>query len=162
MPPFQSVTGQSRTTPHHAKDQKTVKVEVRQQHCPVRKIWKTAADPVRYQQKSTNLVRSHRLSSRGAYLRETPSRGRFADRSDGGRLFLNLFSNDRVGRAAPRLGVRAAFWNLRYGERYDVTHHAEIENPEKPLCWMTLQLQALSKMRNVHKMTFDSCASGSK
>ena len=44
--------------------------------------------------------------------------------SDGGRLFLNLFSNDRVGRAAQRLGVRAAFWNLRCGERYDVTHPA--------------------------------------
>ena len=57
---------------------KTVKVEVRQQHCPVRKIWKTGAGPVRSQQKSTNLLRSHRLSSRGAYLWETPSRGRFA------------------------------------------------------------------------------------
>ena len=49
----------------------------------------------------------------GAYLWETTSRGRFATLSDGGRLFLNLFSNDCVGRAAQRLGVRAAFWNLR-------------------------------------------------
>ena len=27
-----------------------------------------------------------------------------------------------MGRAAQKLGVRAAVWNLRYGERYDVTH----------------------------------------
>ena len=27
-------------------------------------------------------------------------------------LFLNLFSNDLVGRAAQRLGVRASFWTL--------------------------------------------------
>ena len=74
----------------------------------------------------TERLRSHRLSSRGAYLWETPNRGRFATLSDGGRLFLNLFSNDRVGRAAQRLGVRAAFWNLRYGERYDVTHRVNL------------------------------------
>ena len=72
--------------------------------------------------KSTHLLLSHRLSSRGAYLRETPSGRRFATLSDGGRLFLNLFSSDRVGRAAQRLGVRAAFRNLKYGEQYDVTH----------------------------------------
>ena len=48
--------------------------------------------------------------------------------SDSGRLFLNLFSNDRVGRAAQRLGVRAAFWNLRYGERYDVTHPVNLRH----------------------------------
>ena len=53
---------------------KREKVEVRQQHCPIRKIWKAGADPVQSQQKSTNLFRSHRLSSRGAYLWETPSR----------------------------------------------------------------------------------------
>ena len=122
MPPFWGVTVHSGTTPHHGGDQKTEKVEVRQQHCSVRKIWKTGADPVRSQQKSTNLLRSHRLSSRGKNLWETPSRGRFAALFDGGRLFLNLFSNDHVGRAAQRLGVRAAFWNLRYGEGYDVTH----------------------------------------
>ena len=62
------------------------------------------------------------LSSRGFYLWETPSRRRFATSSDGGRLFLSLVSNDRVSRAPQRLGVRASFWNLRYGERYDVTH----------------------------------------
>ena len=28
-----------------------------------------------------------------------------------------------------------------------------IENPEKSLCWTTSQLQELSKMRNVYKMT---------
>ena len=66
--------------------------------------------------------RSHRLSFRGAYLWETPSRGRFTTLSDGGRLFLNLFSNNRLGRAAQRLGVRAAFWILKFGEQYDVTH----------------------------------------
>ena len=38
--------------------------------------------------KSTN----HILSSRGAYLWETPRRGRSATLSDGGRLFLHLFS----------------------------------------------------------------------
>ena len=65
LPPFWGVTGQSGTTPHHAGDQKTGKVEVRQPHCPVPKIWKTGAGPVRSQQKSTNLLRSHRLSSRG-------------------------------------------------------------------------------------------------
>ena len=102
------------------------KVEVREQQCPVRKIWKTGAGPVRSQQKSTNLLRSHRLSSRGAYLWETPSRGRFAALSDGGRLFLNLFSNERVGCATQKFGVRAAFWNLRHGERYDVTHPASL------------------------------------
>ena len=88
---FWGVTGQSGTTPHLAGDQKTGKVEVRQQHCPLRKIWKTGADPVRSHQKSTNLLRSQRLSSRGACLWETPSRGRFTTLSDGGRLFLNLF-----------------------------------------------------------------------
>ena len=40
--------------------------------------------------KPTRLLRTHRLSSRGAYLWETPSRGRFTTLSDGGRLFLNL------------------------------------------------------------------------
>ena len=47
---------------------KTEKVEVRQMHCPVRKIWKSGASPERSQQQSTNQLRSHRLSSRGAYL----------------------------------------------------------------------------------------------
>ena len=124
VPSLWGVTGQSGTTPHHAGDQKNrCKVEVRQQHCrDTKKLGQAGADPVRSQQKSTDLLRSHRLSSRGVYLWETPSRGCFATLSDGGRLFLNLFSNDRVGRAAQRLGVRAAFWNLRYGERYDVTH----------------------------------------
>ena len=65
VPPFWGVTVHSGTPPHHGGCQKTEKVEVRQQHCPVRKIWKTGADPVRSQQKSTNLLRSHRLSSRG-------------------------------------------------------------------------------------------------
>ena len=37
-----------------------------------------------------------------------------------------------------------------------------IENPKKYLCWMTPQLQELSEMRNVYKMTFDFCAFGSK
>ena len=63
VPPFWGVTGQSGTTPHHAGDKKMEKVEVRQQHCPIRKIWKTGADPVRSQLKSTNLLRSHRLGS---------------------------------------------------------------------------------------------------
>ena len=78
-----------------------------------------SSTPFNEEQKSTNPLRSHRLGSRGAYLWETPSRGRFAALSDGGRLFLNLFWDGRVGPAAQRLGVRAAFWNLRY-ERYDV------------------------------------------
>ena len=105
---------------------KTGKDEVRQQHCTIRNIWKTGTDPVRYEQESTKLLQRHRLSSRGAYLLETPSRGRFTTLSDGGRLFLNLFSNERVGRAAQRLGVRAEFWNLQYGERYDVSHPANL------------------------------------
>ena len=92
------------------------KVEVGQQHCSIRKISKTDTDPVRSQQKSRGLFPSHRLNSRGAYLWVTPSRGRFTGLSDGGRLFL-IFSNERVGRAAQRLGVRAAFWNLRYVDR---------------------------------------------
>ena len=70
----------------------------------------------------TERFRSHRLSSRGAYLWETPSRGRFTTLSDGGRFFLNLFSKNRVGRAAQRVGVRAASWNVKFGEQYDVTH----------------------------------------
>ena len=37
-----------------------------------------------------------------------------------------------------------------------------IENPENSLCWTTSQLQELSKMRNVYKMTFDFCAFGTK
>ena len=37
-----------------------------------------------------------------------------------------------------------------------------IENPENSLCWMTSQLQELSTMRNVYKMTFDFCAFGTK
>ena len=81
------------------------------------KIWKTGRDPVRSQQKSTTLLQSHRRSSRAAYLWETPSRGCFATPSDGCRHFLNLFSNDRVGCAAQRLGVRADFWNLKFGEQ---------------------------------------------
>ena len=32
----------------------------------------------------------------------------------------------------------------------------------KSLCWTTSQLQELSKMRNVYKMTFDFCAFGTK
>ena len=108
------------------RSKKTVNVEVRQLHCTTRKIWKIGTDPVRSQQELTKLLQSHRLSSRAAYLFETPSRGRFTSLSDGGRLFLNLFSNERVGRAAQRLGVRAAFWNPQYGERYDVTHPANL------------------------------------
>ena len=37
-----------------------------------------------------------------------------------------------------------------------------IENPEKSLCWTTSQLQELSKMRYVYKMTFHFCALGTK
>ena len=84
---------------------KPEKMEVRQQHCAIRKIWKPGTDPVRSQQKSTNLLRSH----------ETPSRGRFATLSDGGRFVLNLLSNGCVCRAAQRLGVRAAFSTLVQG-----------------------------------------------
>ena len=51
VPPFWSVAGQSGTTPHNAGDQKTEKVEIRQQHCQVRKIWKIGANSVRSQQK---------------------------------------------------------------------------------------------------------------
>ena len=106
VPPFWSVAGQSGTTPHNVGHQKkTAKVEIRQQHCPLRKIWKIGADSVRSHQKPT-----HRLSSRGAHLWETPSRGRFTTLADGGRLFLNLFSNDRVSRAAQKLGERVAVW----------------------------------------------------
>ena len=50
-----------------------------------------------------------------------------------------------MGRAAQRLGVRAAFWNLRYGERYDVTHpvnrrrsHRDIANGEVLSCMMSV------------------------
>ena len=66
--------------------------------------------------------RSHRLSSQGAYLWETPSPGRFTTVSDGGRLFLNLFTNKRVARADQRIGAPTTFWNLKFGEQYDVTH----------------------------------------
>ena len=83
-------------------------MEDAQQHCAVREVGTTGANPVRPEQKSTKLLRSHRLSSRGAYLWQTPSRGRFTTLSDGGHLFLNLFSNDRVRRASQRLGVRAS------------------------------------------------------
>ena len=48
----------------------------------------------------------------------------------------------------------------RQGQRFNVPW--AIENPEKSLCWMTSQLQELSKMRHVHKMTFDFCAFGTK
>ena len=92
-----------------------------QQHCAARGIGETGTNSVRLEQKSNKILRSHRLSSRGAYLWQTPSGGRFTALSDGGRLFLNL-SNDRVGRAAQRLGVRASFWNLKYGTQFDVTH----------------------------------------
>ena len=71
-----------------------------QQHCAVREIGETGSNPFRSEQQSAKLLRSHRLSSRGAYLWQTPSRGRFTTLSDGGRLFLHLFSNDRLGRAA--------------------------------------------------------------
>ena len=37
-----------------------------------------------------------------------------------------------------------------------------IENPEKSLCWTTIQLQELSEMHNVYQMTFDFCAFGTK
>ena len=103
--PFWSVAGQSGTTPHNAGDQRRRKVGIGHKYCPVRKIWKTGTDPVRSHQKSTHLLRSHRLSSRGGYLWETPSRGRFTT------LSWTFFSNHRVGRAAHRLGVRTAFWN---------------------------------------------------
>ena len=50
-----------------------------------------------------------------------------------------------MGRAAQRLGVQAAFWNLRYGERYDVTHPAnlrrllrDIANGEVLSCLMSV------------------------
>ena len=94
-------------------------MEIRQQYCPTRKIWKIDAYSVRSQQKPTHLLRSHRLSSRGE---------RFTTLSDDDRLFLNLFSNDRVDRAVQRLGVRAAFCSLKYGERYDVTHPVNLRH----------------------------------
>ena len=37
-----------------------------------------------------------------------------------------------------------------------------IENPENSLCCITSQMQELSTMRNVFKMTFDFCAFGTK
>ena len=136
----------------------------------------TKTSPKSYMGTETERFRSHRLSSRGAYLWETPNRGRFTILPDGGHLFLILFSNNRVGRAAQRLGVRAAFWNLKLGEQYDVTRTVimlarqcqrfhvpwAIENPEKSLWWTTSQLQELSKMRNENGMTFDFCAFGTK
>ena len=105
--------------------------------------------------KSTHQLRSHRLSSRAALLWETPSRGRSTTFSDGGRLFLNLFSNDRVGRAAQRLGVRTAFWNLKYGERYDVTQLVnlrqllrDIANGEIRSCMMSVPSTGWNVARN--------------
>ena len=70
----------------------------------------TKTSPKSFTGTGTEIFRSHRLRSRGAYLWETPNRGRLTTLSDGGR----------------RLGVRAAFWNLRYGERYDVTHRVTL------------------------------------
>ena len=87
---------------------------------PIRKLHQEASED--NMGTETERFLSHSLSSRGAYLWETPSRGHFTTLSDGGRLILNLFSNNRVGRAAQSLGVRAAFWNLKFGEQYDVIH----------------------------------------
>ena len=127
VPPFGCVTGPSRTSPHHAGDQKTVKAEVRQQLCTIRKSGRLAQIQSDLNKSQLAYIfPSHRLSSRGGYVWETLGRGRFTAQSDGGRLFLNLFSSQRVGRVAQRLGVRAELWNLRYGERYDVTHLANL------------------------------------
>ena len=50
-----------------------------------------------------------------------------------------------MGRAAQRLGVRAAFLNMRNGKRYDVTHRVnlrhllrDIANGEIPSCMMSV------------------------
>ena len=42
VPPLGCITGQSRTSPHHAGDQKTVQAEVRQLHCTIRKSGRLA------------------------------------------------------------------------------------------------------------------------
>ena len=38
------------------------------------------------------------------------------------RLSLMVTASSCLARAAQKLGVRAAFWNLKFGEQYDVTH----------------------------------------
>ena len=99
VPPFWSVAGQSGTTPHNAGDQKNGEVEIRQQHCRYEKSGRLQI-PSDLNKSQLTYFEATRLSSRGAYPWETPSRGRFTTMSGGGRLFLNLVSNDRVGRAA--------------------------------------------------------------
>ena len=79
VPPFWSVTGHCRELEIKKRGRWKSDNSVAQYE----KNWKTGAVPVRSQQKSTNLLRSHRLSSRGAYLWKTLSRGRFAALSDG-------------------------------------------------------------------------------
>ena len=75
--------------------------------------------------------------------------------SDGGCLFLNLFSNDRVGRAAQRLGVRASFWNLKYGTQLDVTHPVNLRRLLRDIadggilgCMMSVPSAAWNAARN--------------
>ena len=56
--------------------------------------------------------------------------------------------------------MRTVIKLARQCQRFNVP--CAIENPETSLCWMTSQLQELSKMRNVYKMAFDFCAFGTK
>ena len=87
----------------------------------------------------------------------------FTTLSDGGRFFLNLISNDRVGCAAERLGVRAAFWNLRCGERYDLTHRVnlrrllrDVANGEVLGCMMSVPSTGWNVPHNCHYVTLRS------
>ena len=53
-------------------------------------------------------------------------------------------------------------WSNWHGNVSVSTYRGRSRSPEKSLCWMTSQLQELSKMRNVYNMTFDFSAFGSK
>ena len=73
---------------------------------PIRKLHQEASED--------NIVseierfRNHRLSSRGAYLWETPNRGRFTTLSDGGRLFIIFFEYSR-GSCSPKARSASSF-----------------------------------------------------
>ena len=73
---------------------------------PIRKLHQEASED--------NIVseierfRNHGLSSRGAYLWETPNRGRFTTLSDGGRLFLIFLEYSR-GSCSPKPRSASSF-----------------------------------------------------
>ena len=73
---------------------------------------------------------------------------------------ISLLPSDLVCLDTGNRIMRAVIKLARQCHRHNVPW--AIENPEKSFCWNTQQLEALSKMRNVHKMTFDFCALGTK